>query len=72
LFSYPRYLDGLVQVFSPTWILIRAQGAWVQGDDRRVYGSVADALAYLKAAFIDHDQGAAQVVPQLEKRRREI
>lgn len=69
LFAYPRLLDGLVRVYGPTFVLVEAQGPLARYGSRAVFGSVADAIKFIKAAFIDHDQAAADAVPVKPSRR---
>ena len=61
LFSVPRLLDGFLRVYSPKYILIQCQGPLCQND--AVYLSEADALQFMKLAFVDHDLEAAYNIP---------
>jgi hypothetical protein len=61
LFSVPRILDGYLRVYSPKYILIQCQGRLCQND--AVYESEADAMKFMKLAFVDHDTNAAYSVP---------
>ena len=61
LFARPRTLDGLVRVFGPKFITVDTQGSLGQG--RQIYDSVENALAFMQAAFVDHDRDAADRVP---------
>ena len=61
--SVARYLDGEVRVYSPRFILVRLAGAMVGGEGSGVYTSVEDALAYLQALLVDHDEEAAAAIP---------
>jgi hypothetical protein len=68
LFARPRTLDGLLRVFGPTFIQVQCQGPVVpSGSYTAVYTSEADALAFLKAAFVDRDWGVADAVPRKER-----
>jgi hypothetical protein len=64
-FSIPRILDGTVRLYGPGFIRIAFQTALADlpHEDTRIYNCVEDALAFLKAAFVDHDFEAAESVP---------
>lgn len=59
-FSKPRDLDGSVEVFGPSFILVRYQTRYgfLPHRGRHVFNSEADALGFLKAAFVDLDEAA--------------
>jgi len=61
--AVPRYLDGLIRVYGPTFILVELQGPLVSGAYRGIYQSEADAPAFLKALLVGHDEDAAYAVP---------
>ena len=60
LFAVPRYLDGLVQVFSPKFIRISCQGPLVHGDHSGIYESEAAAAKFL------HHIGRTEINEALE------
>jgi hypothetical protein len=63
LFAKPRTLDGLVQVYSPKFILIMCQGRAAPGYEwREVYENEADAVAFLNAVG-DSETDKAMLVP---------
>ena len=70
LFAYPRYLDGLLRVYGPKFILIEARGPWARFGGNRVYDSIENAIAFLQAAFVDHDLEAAERVPIRKEKKR--
>jgi hypothetical protein len=61
LFSVPRILDGFLRVYSPKYILIECQGRLCT--QNAVYSSEADAMQFMKLAFVDHNMEAAYNVP---------
>lgn len=63
LFSYPRFLDGLVRVYSPTWILIEAQGPWAQGGYQNAFSREKDVLDFIYFAFVEQDWVLAEGIP---------
>lgn len=62
LFSVPRVLDGLVTVYGPKFILINTQGGLSLGDGS-VFESEADALKFMRLAFVDLKRDEAADVP---------
>ena len=69
LFAIPRYLDGFVRVYGPRWILVETQGPMAHYGNR-VFESEANAIAFIKAAFVDHNEAAADAVPMKLARRQ--
>ena len=63
LFSKPATLDGLVRVYSPTFIVIQCQGRASHGNWMQVYESEEAALRFLKLAFELHQWDDATAVP---------
>ena len=63
LFSYPRLLDGLARIYGPKFILLEMQGPMVHGNDRFIFDSMDNALAFMRLAFVDHNWDAALEVP---------
>ena len=63
-FSTPARLDGIVSVYSPRFIQIQSSGP--NGDGQHVFESEGNALAYMKARWVDYDQEAADAVPRRE------
>jgi hypothetical protein len=68
LFSRPRTLDGLVQLYGPAFIRLTMQGPLVRGSFDAVYGSKDAALRVLKAVAVDFDLDAAHAVPVKPKK----
>ena len=64
-FSIPRYLDGTVQVYSPTFILVRFNTSFrtLPASDSRVFTSEPDAIKFLKLAFVDLKADEAMAIP---------
>lgn len=64
-FSQPRHLDGTVQVFSPNFIAVR----YITGiralphEDSRVFLSEADAINFLRMAFVEREFEVALAIP---------
>ena len=52
LFSRPRYLDGLVTVYGPKFILINSQGGLALNDGA-VFESEENALNFMRLAFVE-------------------
>ena len=65
LISKPRVLDGEVRVYGPKFIYVSYKTAYrdLPHTDRRVFGSVDDALNFLKLAFLDFKFDEAMEVP---------
>jgi len=63
MLSIARYLDGFIRVYGPKFILIQLQGPAVGGRWEGVYESEENALTFLKALLVDHDEDAAYAVP---------
>jgi hypothetical protein len=61
LFSRPATLDGLVRVYSPSFILIEFSGKY--GREQRVYVGSENAIQYIKLRFVDFDETAANAIP---------
>lgn len=72
-FSYPRYVDGYVVVYSPSWILVEFQTAYrdLPPKDRVVFESVENAIAFIKLAFVEVNGEEAMKVPQKAKRNKQ-
>lgn len=66
LFDIPRLLDGEVRIYNTKFVLVLSAGP--SGDGREAFGSVDDALAYMKARWVDSDIEAADAVPRKEKK----
>jgi len=64
-FSKPRVLDGTVSVYSPTFIQVRFNTSYraLPASDSRVFGSEANAIKFLKLAFVDLKFDDAMEVP---------
>lgn len=62
LFSYPRYLDGLVEVYGEKFIRITTRGPWT-GNYEAVYMTEQDAVEFLRIAFVELDFTKAQDIP---------
>ena len=63
-FSRPAYLDGLIRVYSPSFIMISSRGRLApSGDDTRVFASLAFALDFLRLAFVEYKQDEALFIP---------
>jgi len=63
LCSLPRILDGFIRVYSEKFILIQLAGPLAHGEYSAVYTSEADAVAFLQALLVDHDEDAAYAIP---------
>lgn len=64
LFSCPRTLDGVVNVYGPKFIQVTYQTGYrdLPSRDNRVFESAAAAIEFLDKAFVKGDyQGALQV-----------
>jgi hypothetical protein len=69
-FSRPAYLDGLVRVYSPTYVMISSRGRLApRGDDTRIFASLDYALDFLRLAFVEFKQDQAEMVPTKEPRK---
>jgi hypothetical protein len=62
LFDRPALLDGSIRVYNPKFILIDSGGPLGLG--REAFDDVDNALAYLRAAFVERDLDAADKVPR--------
>lgn len=68
-FSKPRILDGTVEVYSPTYVLVR----WITAvralphADGYVFESEQTAQDFLRLAFVEHDFDAALALPRKSK-----
>lgn len=62
-FSRPAVLDGQIEVYSPKFILVQAQGRLAQAGDQRVFESEENALRYLRLAFVEFKFDEALLVP---------
>ena len=60
-----RILDGEIKIYSPKFIQVKWQTAIraLPERDSKVFTSAEHTIAFLKAAFIDHDYKAAEEVP---------
>lgn len=58
LFSYPRSLDGVISVYSEKYICINVQTAYrfLPNKFTVVFESEQDAVDFLQAAFVEHDE----------------
>lgn len=65
-FSLPSTLDGQVRVYNEKFILVFTAGALGMG--KEAFNNVDDALAYMKARWVDGDDEAADAVPQRDNR----
>lgn len=70
LFAYPRYLDGLVRVYSPSWILVEAQGPWARGGYQNAFSTEQDAINFIQYAFVDHNWELADQVPTKPRKQK--
>lgn len=63
-FSLPANLDGLVRVFSPTYIMVITAGRLApNGDDSRIFDSLDIALDFLRLAFVEFKRNEAEMLP---------
>jgi hypothetical protein len=70
-FSLPANLDGLIRVFSPTYIMISSRGRLApNGDDTRILGSLNDARDFLRLAFVESKRAQAEQIPSKEPKSR--
>lgn len=58
-FCRARTLDGTVEIYSPNFIRIRTMQHGAE-----TFGSMADAMEYMKARFVDYDMAAADSIPR--------
>ena len=69
-------MDGIVRVFSPGYVTVawRTSGEVCRrglgAEGMFTYGSVEEALAFAKAAFVDLDVDLARAIPLREPKRR--
>lgn len=63
-FDRPRTLDGTISVYSPKFIQVRYEGAY--GRDSHVFTSEANAMEFMRLAFVEFDMEAALDVPMKE------
>lgn len=70
-FSLPANLDGLIRVFSPTYIMISSRGRLApNGDDTRIFASLQTALDFLRLAFVEFNRNEAETLPSKEPKAR--
>ena len=69
-FSVPRVLDGTVSVYAPNFINVR----WITGyrdlphEDTVVFTSEADAINFLRLAFVEGKYDEALAIPTLPRK----
>lgn len=68
-FSRPAVLDGSIAVWGPTFIKIDFIHRG-HGDYRLVFASEENAIAFLRAAFVEHDWTKAWGVPQKPEKKQ--
>jgi hypothetical protein len=65
-FAKPRVLDGSIRVFGPKFIQIKYMTAYraLPHKDGVVFDSEENAIAFIKAAFVDLDFDKAESIPR--------
>jgi len=64
LFAIPRSLDGLVRVYSPSFILVETSGP--RGDGQHVFESEENVIDYIRKRWVENDPEGADEVPRRE------
>jgi hypothetical protein len=65
IFAKPRVLDGEVRVYNPKFIMVAWQTAFrdLPHKDKRVFGSLKDAMDFIRLAFVELKFDDAMDVP---------
>ncbi len=58
-FCRARTLDGTVEIYSPSYIRVRTMQHGAE-----TFSSPQDAMAYMKARFVDYDMAVADSIPR--------